>query len=590
MKNIFRIIRLMFTYARAETCLKLLYCVIAALTTPVTLYATQGLIDSISRSVLENGSADGRVWAWLCALFGTMAFAAGLPVFDSLLAIRFQKKLNGRFSKELLAKFCRIDYRCYEDAAYHDILMRMGDRPQENILQVFHDVITVVSLCMTVCSMVVLFIQISPIVSALYFLIILIMMLLDFRSMKMMNDMFAGQSFAERELDYYRKLLSDKHALYELKVFGAVSYIGNLCKKKNDAVLKERLETTLRSQKYFALSGLCVIAWVALVIFSLVRAVFGNSITLGIFVSLAGSAGTVLTRTESLSYKLSNVARKCREIEYYHDFMKMDEVYYGNERFDGGRGGILELKNVYFRYGQEGDYVLKNVSMVIDLEKSTALAGENGSGKSTIVKLICRLYRPDSGSILLDGKDIYAYSAQEYHKIIHAVFQDFVRYAFTVRENVAIGNLEQLHEDAGIRSVLREAADFHKCVDLDTPLGQIEEAGIDLSGGEWQKIAIARACMGDSRLVIMDEPTAALDPVAESRLYSAFLKVMRQRGTLVISHRMASARLADTIYVIRDGQIAESGSHDALMAKNGPYRRMYEAQSVWYEEKGGEAS
>lgn len=586
LKKVFRIIRLIFTYAKGEALVKLFLCVVTALTLPMTLYATQGLIDSISMSVLQNRSVDGRVLAWLCVLFGAMIIMAGLPVLDSILTIQFQKTLNGRFSRELLGKFRKIDYGCYEDPQYHDILMRMGEYPQGNLLNVFNDVITVISLSITVFSLIVLFIQISPVVSLLYFFIVMVMMFFDFKSMKMMNEMFASQSFAERELEYYRKLLSDKHVLYELKVFGAISCIGNLCKKENDRVLKERLETTIRSQKYFAMSCVCVIAWVALVIFSLVQAVFHNSISLGIFVSLVGSAGTVLSTTENLSYKLSNVARKCHEIEYYYNFMKMDEVCWGNATFDDSRGGRIEFKNVYFRYGQE-DYVLKNVSMMIDLGKSTALVGENGSGKSTIVKLICRLYRPESGSILLNGQDIYTYSELEYHKIINVVFQDFVRYSFTIRENVAIGSLEQLHEDKVIRSVLKDVAGFNKCADLDVPLGKIDEAGIDLSGGEWQKIAIARACMGKSRLIIMDEPTAALDPVAESRLYASFMGVMRQRGTFIISHRMASARLADIIYVIHNGQIEERGSHGNLYEKNGLYRKMYDAQSIWYEDEGG---
>lgn len=461
-KKIFQIIRLMFTYAKFETLVKLIYCVCMALTTPMILYSTQKFIDSISMSVLRVKSVDSKVIWWLLMLLTSMIFASSLSVVDSLLNIRFQKKLNEKFSLDLLMKFCKIEYKCYEDSRYNDILMRMGDRPQDRLLNVFNDVINIVSLCITVCSLIVLFIQISPLISILYFIIIIVMMILDFKSMNMMNEMFNNQSFSERELNYYIDLLSDKHALFELKIFCSLSYVSNLCRRKNSEVLKERLGTTIKSQKYFALSSVCIIMWVALIIFSLIEAIFSNSISLGAFVSLVGSAGTVLSTTEALSYKLSNVAQKCYEIGYYNDFMKMKNTDFGDEIFFENEKGIIEFINVYFKYTEESEYVLKNVNMTIDLTKSTALVGENGSGKSTIVKLICRLYKPNSGSILINGKDIYEYSEQEYHKIVSVVFQDFVKYSFTIRQNVAIGNLEKKYDDEMIKSILRDIVGFEE--------------------------------------------------------------------------------------------------------------------------------
>lgn len=584
-KKIFQVIRVMFTYAKIETLIKLIYCIIVAWTSPMILFSTQRFIDNISISVLDGKGININVIFWLGLLFISMILKTSLSIVDSIINMRFQKKLDGKFSMDILEKFCRIEYRCYEDSRYNDVLMRMGDRPQERILNVFNDVINVFSLCVTVCSLIILFVQVSPVISILYLIIIVVMMLLDFKSMNMMNQMFNNQSFAERELNYYRDLLSDKHALFELKIFGSLAYVSDLCRKKNSEVLKERLGTTIKAQKYFALSSVCVVIWVALIIFSLVEAIFSKSISLGVFVSLVSSAGTVLSTTETLSFKISNVAQKCYEIGYYDEFMKMKDSSYGNKMDCDNGNGIIEFKNVYFKYTEDSDYVLKNINLMIDLHQSTALVGENGSGKSTIVKLICRLYKPDSGSIYVNGKDIYEYSEQEYHKIINVVFQDFVKYAFTIRENVAIGNIEKECDDEVIKNILKGIVGFEKYDDLDIPLGKIEKNGIDLSGGEWQKIAIARACMGNSKLIIMDEPTASLDPIAESKLYTAFMEVMSTRGTLVISHRMASAKLADRIYVIHNGRIEESGSHDTLMKKmNGIYRQMYEAQSLWYEE------
>ena len=230
--------------------------------------------------------------------------------------------------------------------------------------------------------------------------------------------------------------------------------------------------------------------------------------------------------------------------------------------------------------------VLKDVSFSIEQGQKVALVGENGAGKSTIIKLLCKLYKPDSGYIKVNGTDLQDIPMADLKKIFGVAFQDYVCYALSLRENVALGDVEKINDDESIKRALKDGLADGLLEELtnglDSNLGKIEDDGVDLSGGQWQRVAISRACLSDGSIVVLDEPTASLDPIAESDMYNAFSSALKDKGCLIISHRLASARLADKIILLDSGVIAESGSHEELMAKRGLYCKMFENQSSWY--------
>ena len=190
---------------------------------------------------------------------------------------------------------------------------------------------------------------------------------------------------------------------------------------------------------------------------------------------------------------------------------------------------------------------------------------------------------------MIDGVDIQSLDAEALRRTFSVVFQDYCKYTLTLRENVALGDITKLNDDRALESALKMAL-AEGIADLDAPLGKLEDDGIDLSGGQWQRLAIARACLPDSAFVILDEPTASLDPLAESRMYNSFAEVLRNRGCIMISHRLASARMADKIIVLSGGTVTETGSHDQLMQSGGLYADMYTAQSAWYLAAGTEVA
>ncbi len=231
----------------------------------------------------------------------------------------------------------------------------------------------------------------------------------------------------------------------------------------------------------------------------------------------------------------------------------------------------------------EGQTVVRDLSFQIEQGDYLCIVGENGSGKTTIIKLLCGLYRPTKGRIMIDDQDLNKLSSQEIGKLIKVVFQDFYQYELTVRENIGFGNLGELDRDDKLNNAL-ELVNLKDVKDLglDRNLGKLEMDGVDLSKGQWQRLAVSRLFLTDTAYVILDEPTASMDPVSEYKMYQLFCSLMKSRGSLMISHRLASAKMADYILVLKHGNIIEQGNHDDLMKNQGIYYTLFCKQAEWY--------
>jgi ATP-binding cassette subfamily B protein len=241
----------------------------------------------------------------------------------------------------------------------------------------------------------------------------------------------------------------------------------------------------------------------------------------------------------------------------------------------------IEFKNVSFKYPDTESYVLKNLNLKLRVGRKLAVVGMNGSGKTTMIKLLCRLYDPTEGEITLNGIDIKKYDYREYMDLFSVVFQDFKLTGFSLGQNVAAA----VSYDAERVKKLLDVVGFGETYPLDTPLYKsYDENGVEVSGGEAQKIALARALYRGSPVIILDEPTAALDPIAESEIYSKFDSIVGDRTAIYISHRLSSCRFCDDIAVFHEGRLVQRGGHDELLAdENGKYRELWTAQAQYYE-------
>ena len=247
--------------------------------------------------------------------------------------------------------------------------------------------------------------------------------------------------------------------------------------------------------------------------------------------------------------------------------------------------GVIEFRNVSFRYPGTKELVLDHVSLKIEPSEKIAVVGKNGSGKTTLVKLLCRLYEPEEGEILWNGKNIREYDLREWQKIFAIVFQDYSLLSLTLGQNVAAS--EQYEADRA-KEVLQLAGFGERLNKLKKGLETVvypeyEQDGVSFSGGEEQKIAIARAIYKGGQICILDEPTAALDPVSESRVYESFDEIVKGKTAVYISHRLSSCKFSDRIFVLDNGKIAESGTHEALLSQNGLYAQLWQAQAQYYK-------
>lgn len=581
--------KILFRYAPILSLLKLFQILLSAILAPLSIFFTQQIIDITSYIVtIENSWA--RLIPWLISLFLTLFFSSlGGGFLNGILHISIRRKLNIGMTPDLIEKFKRIEYACFEDKDMQDTLERMSSDPQEKIFQLFLSVTTVLECIIAVAFTAIILVQAGWWFAVGFVSLFVPMIWLDFKAIDMMNTMYNNQSTSERKMNYLAGLLSEKSSLFELKIFRATDYISEKWRRTAHDVMKERVKTTFSAVKYYIASKIIFQLWTLYFVISLLSLIINGSITIGLFTALIASSGNILSNASMLSQGVQSLRQEYLLVEHYYKFMSLPEIQEVEEKFSINSPLHIVFENVEFTYPKMDVKILKGLNFEICEGERVAIVGENGAGKSTIIKLLLRLYKPSSGRILVNGRDLQEIDKQTLRRMFSVVFQDFCKYTLTLRENVAFGDLSQINNDEALKNALKMGLAYIG-LDLDTSLGRLEENGTDISEGQWQRIAIARACLPNSAFIILDEPTASLDPIAESSLYNSFGEVLKNRGCIMISHRLASAKMADKILVISGGVVAEMGSHEKLMSMEGLYARMYKSQSAWYMDNRGECT
>ncbi|WP_230077868.1 ABC transporter ATP-binding protein [Brevibacillus sedimenti] len=307
---------------------------------------------------------------------------------------------------------------------------------------------------------------------------------------------------------------------------------------------------------------------------------------IAIIQAIQGTQGT-LNRISTLLAKLYEEKLYIKDFYQFFEIKEPRiEINKGQEPFPTPIQRGITFENVSFRYIHGDRDVLSNVSFHINPQEKIAIIGQNGSGKTTLIKCLMGLYPPLHGQIKIDGKNIFDIDQKQLLSNITVIFQDFIRYHLTVRENIAVGDIKRMDDWERIQAVAKVSGtdSFIQqfALGYETPLGRLLVDGEDLSGGQWQKIALARALFRDSQVVILDEPTASLDPIAEMEIFQNFKLLADKKIAIFISHRMAASRMADRIIVMKEGKIVEMGTHEELMELRQEYYHMYTMQAQWF--------
>lgn len=394
----------------------------------------------------------------------------------------------------------------------------------------------------------------------------------------------------DRKLEYLEDLSDNFPAAKDIKLYALEGWLGKMMHDYQAFNLMWSKRTRLRYVWGAMLSGAMTLMQDGAAYLFLIAMLLRGELSVGDFVFYFSVVGGIATYLTKLITDIANLNSRAEKIGYYRNLFDYPTTFNHGEGCPLPAGPVkIELKDVWYKYAGAEDYTIKGLNLTIDGGESIALVGMNGAGKTTLVKLICGFYAPTRGDILVNGRKIEEYNIEEYYSLISAVFQKVSPIACTMFEFVASVDRDRPTAREDAVAAMKVSGIWEKIETLpngvDTHLVKnVYDDGVDFSGGEMQKLLLARAIYKNGSLLVLDEPTAALDPIAENNLYLKYRELTNGKTSLYISHRFASTRFCDRIILLEDGVITESGTHDELMKRNGQYAYMFGVQSKYYKE------
>ncbi len=556
----------------------------------VLLWVGKEIIDEVIAIVNTGESQElNKLYLLIAIEFGIAIFS---DVFNRLIGATdtlMGSLYSNDSSVELIQKTSRVDLQYLEDSEFYDKLERARRQTvgrvnlMSNSLAQAQDFITIVSL-----------------ISALiYFYPILIFLLVISIIPTLLNELkFSSSNYKltsrmapeRRQLDYMRVIGASDVTAKEVKLFGLADFISRTFSTIANKYYQSVKKLTIKRSIWGAIFNIIgVIAYYGAFVFIVLKAVV-SLVTIGELTFLAGSFNKLRNQLQVMFTRFSNITESAMYLHDYFEFIDMEFIDQSNFQQLPVPAEIvtgIKFQNVTFSYPNGHIPVFNGLSFDLRKGEKLALVGENGSGKTTLIKLLLRLYEPTSGCILLDGVDIRHYEKEEYQKLFGAIFQDFVKYYLTTRINIAVGNIENVGNDKKIEEAAELSLADEVVKDLlngyDQELGKRFKKGAELSGGQWQKIALARAYMSEAPIIILDEPTSALDARAEYEVFQRFIGLTKGRTSIIISHRFSTVRMADRILVLNNGEVLELGTHEELMENGNLYSELFELQAEGYQ-------
>jgi ATP-binding cassette, subfamily B, bacterial len=588
LRNVPPLLRMVWDTGPALTTATIVLRLISSFIPVAQLWVGKLIIDQVVRAIQGRITDPHRIWVYL-------AYEIALAVLSDLLsrAVNLSDSLLGdKFtnfvSLRLMEHANRLDLVSFEDPVFYDKLERARRQTTARlgmlgiIAGMGQQFITLLSLLAAVVSF-------SP-----WFLVLLVGAVIpaflgETRFAMLAYSMLYRHTPERRELDYLRLLGASNQSAKEVKIFGLGQHLADRARRLFDRFYEENKALAIKRAVTGSLLNLLPTAgYYGAYVLILIRTMAG-AMTVGSLTFVAGAFARSRALIETLFSSLNNIAEQALYIKDLFDFFETEPSIVSVPNALPAPRPIrsgFEFRDVSFAYPGSERQVLRGVNFHFDAGERIALIGENGAGKTTLVKLLARLYEPTGGAILLDGIDLREYDVDSLRAEIGVIFQDYMRYDMLLRENIGFGRIEELSNQARVESAARKSladgliAQFK--LGYDQMLGRRFDNGVDLSAGQWQKVALGRAYMRDAQVLILDEPTASLDARAEYEVFLRFADLTRGRMAVLISHRFSTVRMADRILVLADGALVEQGTHQQLVALGGRYAELFELQAAGY--------
>ena len=588
LRNVPPILRIVWQSGPGVVAFGILARIVAALLPIALAYIPKLIIDILVQLLRAHGPVPLRLWWLVLAEFALAVLssivARMIDYSDSLLANKYTRHV----SIQVMQHASELDLTAYEDPVFYDRLERARVQATDRLVMIQSigrlelQLITAVGWSVAVMLY-------SPWLMLLLIAAVLPAFLGETHFAFLGYAKNFQQTPIKRQLDYLRQAGATKEAAKELKLFGLSGFFTKRFARLSDLIYEQDVSLARKRLAIGALLSLVSTSGYygayAYVIWRTVTA----TLSIGTFYFLSQAILQASSNIQQVFSTLSGVADQALFLTDLLAFFRMKPTIRSKPNALPAPRPILQgfdFRNVSFRYPGTERLVLDRLNFQLHQEERVALIGENGQGKTTIVKLLTRLYDPTEGEILLDGVDLREYDLEDLYREIGVIFQDFMRYEMTSRENIAVGRIEEIENTALLREAAQKSLADEVIArlpgDFDQMLGRRFDGGVDLSGGEWQKIALARAYLRDAQLLILDEPTAALDARSEFEVFRRFAELTAGKTALFISHRFSTVRMADRIVVLENGRVIEDGSHARLTSLGGRYAEMFEMQAASY--------
>nr|WP_229724502.1 ABC transporter ATP-binding protein [Winogradskyella forsetii] len=561
---------------------------IGAVLPVIILWVGKLIIDEIILQISLDNPDYYTLWTYVAYEFGLIVLSdlisRAISLTDGLLGDEY----NIATSVTIIKKTNQINISLLEDSEFYDKLERARTQTTGRV-GLMSNVLGQAQSTISIATLVAGLIYFEPYLIILLVLSIIPSFINEVRFSQRQYSLARSWTSERRELDYLRFIGANDKTAKEIKLFGLTDFVVDRFKNLSEEYYQLNKSLSIkRSALGFLFNVLGSISYYGAYVFIIYR-VLSGAITLGELTFLSGSFNRLMRNLQDFFSKFTRISESALYLKDYFDFIDISIVSKVKEDVPLPKKIIkgFEFKDVRFAYPNSEVEILKGLTFHLKAGEKLAFVGQNGAGKTTLIKLLLRFYEPTSGEILLDGININRFNIAEYQEFFGVIFQDFFKYEFTVKENIAIGNIDELENQAKIEN----AAELSLANDVvselkhgyNQQLGKRFSNGQELSGGQWQKVALARAYMKSAEVMILDEPTSALDARAESEVFGRFIGLTEGKTSIIISHRFSTVRQADRILVLEHGKVLEIGTHEELIKNQDLYSELFTLQAEGYQ-------